>query len=97
MNISTAMNCIYTLPCFSSDSSDILSEFSCLICTWFLYLHINSKDTVNFIKTPIKNLLTFASGYLVKFCNFYPHLSLETVFPALKLTQICCINMKKFS
>ena len=22
------------------------------------------------------------------------HLSLETVFPALKLTQICCINMK---
>ena len=44
----------------------------------------------------IKNLLTFESGYLVKFCNFYPHLSLETVFPALKLTQICCINMNIF-
>ena len=48
-------------------------------------LHLNSY--------PIKNLLTFASGYLVIFCNFYPHLSLETIFPALKLTQICCINM----
>ena len=29
----------------------------------------------------------------MKFCNSYPHLSLETVFPALKLTQIYCINM----
>ena len=48
-------------------------------------LHLNSP--------PINNLLTFASGYLVKFCNFYPQLSLETVFLALKLTQICCINM----
>ena len=41
----------------------------------------------------IKNLLKFASGYLVKRCNFYPHLSLETIFLALKLIQICCINM----
>ena len=38
-------------------------------------------------------MLTFSSEYLVKFCNFYPNLSLETVFPALKLTQICCINI----
>ena len=38
----------------------------------------------NFIYwTPIKNLLTFASEYLIKFCNSYPHLSLETVFSAL--------------
>ena len=28
-----------------------------------------------------------------KFCNFYPHLRLETVFPALKLTQNCCIKI----
>ena len=51
----------------------------------FLFLHLNFH--------PIKNLLTYASGYLKKFCNFYAHLNLETVFPALKLTQICCINM----
>ena len=36
---------------------------------------------------------TFGSGYLVKFCNFYPHLSLETAFSAFELTQICCINI----
>ena len=29
----------------------------------------------------------------VKFCNFYPHLSLETVFLALKLIQNIYINM----
>ena len=28
-----------------------------------------------------------------KFCNFYPHVTLEIVFPALKLAKICCINM----
>ena len=44
----------------------------------------------------MKNLLTFASGYLVKLWNFYTHLSLETVLSALKLTQICCINMNIF-
>ena len=39
-------------------------------------------------------MLTFASEYLVKFCIFNPHhSSLETVFPALKVTQICCINI----
>ena len=38
-------------------------------------------------------MLTFPSEYLVKFCNFYPHLCLETVSSALKLTQICCINI----
>ena len=30
----------------------------------------------------------------MKFCNFYPQLSLGTVFSALKLTQIRSINMK---
>ena len=29
-----------------------------------------------------------------KFCNFPPLLSLETVFPALKLTQNCYLNIK---
>ena len=43
--------------------------------------------------TPIKNLLIFGSEYLVKFCNYYPRLSLEIVSPALKLTQICCMNI----
>ena len=79
-----------------SDTNDLLNKFSCLLCTWFQYLlyifkrhsklHLNSH--------PIKNLLTFTSGYLMKFCNFYPQLCLETVFPALKLTQVSCINMK---
>ena len=40
-----------------------------------------------------KQHLTFPSGWLVKFYIFYPHLSFETVFPVLKLTQTCCINM----
>ena len=26
------------------------------------------------------------------FCNLYPHLCLETVFPALKLTQNCYLH-----
>ena len=29
----------------------------------------------------------------MKFYNFYLQLGLETVLPALKQTQICCINM----
>ena len=33
---------------------------------------------------------------LEKFCNFYPHLSLERVFPGLKLTQNCYINIFLF-
>ena len=92
-NTSTAMNCIYFLPCFCSDSFDILNKFSCLVYTWFQYLYINSKDRLNYIETPIKNLLSLASEYLAKFYNFYHHLSLKTVFPVLKLAQICCINI----
>ena len=77
---------------------DILNRFSCLVHTCFQYvlykfkrhskLHLNSYS--------FKNLLTFASGYLVKLCKLNPQLSLETVFPVLKLTQICCINMNIF-
>ena len=88
------MNCIYSLPYFCSDFN-ILNRFSCLVCTWFQYLYTNSKDTINYIQTPIKNLWTFASEYLVKFCSFYHHLSLKTVLLAFKLTQICCINIYK--
>ena len=51
----------------------------------------------NFIyETPMKNLLTFEPGYLVKFCNYYPYLSLQTVFSARKLKQIWRINMNIF-
>ena len=42
----------------------------------------------------IKNLLTFSSRYHGKFCNFYPHLNFVVVLPALRLTQILCINIK---
>ena len=31
-----------------------------------------------------------------KFCNLYRHLSLKTVFPALKLTQNCCFDYNIF-
>ena len=44
MNTSTAMNCIYSLPCSCSDFNDMLNKFSCLVHTWFQYLYINSKD-----------------------------------------------------
>ena len=27
------------------------------------------------------------------FCSFYPRLSMETLFPAVKLTQKCYVNM----
>ena len=94
INISTSINYIYSLACFCFDTN-ILNKFLCLICTWFQYLLYKFKrqGKLRLNSHPIKNLLTFASGYLVKFCNLYPHLSLKTIFPALKLTQICCINM----
>ena len=89
---------IYTLPCLLHKQSIIIKYKCCkqinkylycyelhLFSGLFLFLHLNFH--------PIKNLLTYASGYLKKFCNFYAHLNLETVFPALKLTQICCINI----
>ena len=94
INISTSVNCIYSLACFCFDTN-ILNTFSCLVCTSLQYLLYKFKRHSKFHLNshPIKNLLTFASVYPVKFCNFYPHLSLETMFPAVKLTQICCINM----
>ena len=87
INTSTSINCIYSLACFCFDTN-ILNKFSCLVCTWFQYLLYKFKrhGKLHFNRHPIKNLLTFVSVYLVKFCNFYPHLSLKTVFSALKLT-----------
>ena len=49
------MSTIYSLPCFCSDYNYIIKKFSCLVCTWFEYLYTNSIDTVNCIKTPMKN------------------------------------------
>ena len=94
INTSTSINCIYSLACFCFDTN-ILNKFSCLVCTWFQYLLYKFKrhSKLHLNSHPIENLLTFASVYLIKFRNFYPHLSLEIVFPALKLAQICCINM----
>ena len=89
------MNYIYYLACLCSDTNDTLNKFLCLVCTWFQYLLYKFKrhSKLHLNSHPIENLLTFASVYLIKFRNFYPHLSLEIVFPALKLAQICCINM----
>ena len=59
------MNCIYYLPCFCSDSNDKISFH-----VWDMYLTLtsiyNSKDTLNFIQSPSKNLLTFSSKYQKK-------------------------------
>ena len=88
------MSTIYSLPCFFSDYNYIMKTFSCLICTWFEYLNTNSIDTINCIQTPMKMFFYHLhQDNLVKVCIFYPHLSLETVFLPLKLTQIFCINM----
>ena len=89
------MKCIFYPPCLCVDSIDILNIFSCLVCNWLQHLHIDSKDTENWIKSSIRNLLISNSGYLVKFFSFFPHLCLETVFP-LKLTQIYYKNMNIF-
>ena len=93
INTSFSINCIYFLAFFYFDTN-ILNKVSCLVCTWFQYLLYKFKrhSKLYLNSHPIKNL-TFTSGYLVKFCTFHRHLSLETVFPALKLTQIFCINM----
>ena len=41
----------------------MLNKFSYLVCTWFQYLYINSKGTLDCILTLIKNLLTFALAH----------------------------------
>ena len=62
---------------------------------WFQYLFYKFKrhSKLHLSSHSIKNLLTFTSGYLVKFHIFYLHLNLEAVFTALKLTQVCCRNI----
>ena len=92
------MNCISSPDCFCSDTNDLLNKISCLVFTWFQYLLYKFKrnNKSNLKSHPFKNMLTFASGYLAKFCNFYPQITLETVFSALKLTQIYWINVNIF-
>ena len=81
------MKCIYSLACFFSDTNDIMKTFSCLVCIWFQYLLYKFRrcNKLRLNSHPIKNLLTFESRCLVKFGSFYPQLSLEIAFPALKL------------
>ena len=71
INTSTSINCIYSLACFCFHTN-ILNKFSCLVCTWFQYLLYKFKRHSKLYKNsqPVKDLLTFASVYLVKFCNF---------------------------
>ena len=69
------------------------SQISCnRLRLQYLWHKFKRHSKLHWNSHPIKNLLTFASGYLVKFCSFYPHLRLKTVFPN-QYTQICCINM----
>ena len=35
----------YSQTCFCSNSNDILNKFSQLLCTWFQYLYISSKNS----------------------------------------------------
>ena len=89
------MNCIYSLPCFPSDSNNILNKFSCLLSTWFQYLYINSKNS-KFHLNALKESVNICIRVLSEILQFFTHLSLETVFQALTLTQICCVNMNIF-
>ena len=93
ISTSASINCIYSLASFCFDTN-ILNRFSCLVYAWFQYLVYKFKrhGKLHLNSHPSKNFLSSASGYLVKLCNFCPHLSLETVFPALILPQVCWIN-----
>ena len=76
INTSTSIKCIYSLACFCFDTN-ILNKSSCLISTWSQYLlyKLRRHGKLHLNSHPIKNLLAFSSGYLVKFSNFYPNLS----------------------
>ena len=89
ISTSASINCIYSLASFCFDTN-ILNRFSCLVYAWFQYLVYKFKrhGKLHLNSHPSKNFLSFASGYLVKLCNFCPHLSLETVFPALTATSL---------
>ena len=87
------MNCIYSLPCYCSDSNDILNKFSFLLRTWFQNPYINPKDSKLHFKIVFLNIYIRIT---CEFLHFYSHLGLETIFAALKLTQICWININIF-
>ena len=82
------MNVIYSLTCFYSDSNDILNKFS-----YFQYLYINSKDTVNSHWEFVNIWIKITSEIL----QFLPSFNLGNSIPALKLTQICCIKFMNVS
>ena len=94
MNTSTAMSTIYSLPCFlfwlQLYNEKVfmfgmyLVRISIYKFNWHSKLHSNSHEEFFY---------HLYQDNLVKVCFFYPHLSLETVFLPLKLTQIFCINM----
>ena len=94
MNTSTAMSTIYSLPWFlfwlQLYNEKVfmfgmyLVRISIYKFNWHSKLHSNSHEEFFY---------HLYQDNLVKVCFFYPHLSLETVFLPLKLTQIFCINM----
>ena len=53
-----------------------------------------SKTRPLLLAYTVKYLMGLQAGSAAtrKFCNLYPHLCLETVFPALKLTQNCYLH-----
>ena len=56
-----------------------------LLWKYFILAKQGIEEQVLFVPNTIGNLGGVAT--LGKFCNFYPHLSLDTVFAALKLTR----------
>ena len=81
------------MPCCCSNSNDILNKFLCLVCTWFQYLYLNSKDTINVIWTPIKKLLTFFIRIPNEIFTIFAKFMLGNSIHCTQLTQICCINI----
>ena len=79
----SSFNCIYSLACFCFDTN-ILRKFSCLVCTWFQYRLCKFKwhDKLHLNSHPIKNLLTFVSGWPSEILQFLPSLKLGNSIPS---------------
>ena len=77
MNTSTAMNCIYSLPCFSSDSNDILNNFHVpmyLVPISTYKFHLNSHEE------PVNICIRIPSEIL----QFLPSFKLGNSIPSTK-------------
>ena len=83
INTSPCFNCIFSLACFCFDTN-ILRKFSCLVCTWFQYRLCKFKwhDKLHLNSHPIKNLLTFVSGWPNEILQFLPSLKLGNSIPS---------------